>query len=89
MNFSEALTALKEDKKLTREGWNGKGMWVEVQRPTDTSKMTRPYIFMVIPISGTHQFDGTPTRPNGVEMVPWLVSQTDLMAEDWFVIDSV
>lgn len=32
MNFGKALENLKEGKKLTREGWNGKGMLVVLQR---------------------------------------------------------
>ena len=28
MNFGEALVAVKAGKKIRREGWNGKGMWV-------------------------------------------------------------
>lgn len=51
-----------------RKGWNGKGMWIGLQRPTDTSKMTLPYIFMY-----TAQGD----------YVPWLASQSDMLADDW------
>ena len=68
MNFSEALALLKEGKQITREGWNGKDMYLELQKPDENSKMTLPYIFMK-----TVQDD----------LVPWLASQTDLLTEDW------
>ena len=40
MNFSEALDAVKKGSKIQRAGWNGKGMYVELQRPDEHSKMT-------------------------------------------------
>lgn len=68
MTFGEAITALKEGKRVSRTGWNGKGMWLELQVPDAHSKMTLPYIYMK-----TAQDD----------LVPWLASQTDVLAEDW------
>jgi hypothetical protein len=75
MTFSQALTALKGGKKVARIGWNGKGMWLEMQRPDENSKMTLPYIYIEYPV-------GHLAYPNGCR-VPWLASQTDLLAEDW------
>lgn len=68
MNFGEAIEGLKQGRRVSREGWNGKGMWLELQRPDVHSKMTLPYIFMK-------------TAQN--DLVPWLASQTDMLAEDW------
>lgn len=67
-DFSEILELLKAGNKVVREGWNGTGMYVEMQRPDEHSKMTRPYIFM-------KTVDG--------EFVPWVASQTDILADDW------
>jgi hypothetical protein len=78
MNFSATLDALKEGKKVARSGWNGKNMWLQLQRPDQHSKMTHPYIYIEYP-------DGHPAYPHGCK-VPWLASQTDLMAEDWQVV---
>ena len=77
MSFSEALRALKQGKKLSRTGWNGKGLWLELQRPDANSKMTLPYIFMSYP-------DDAANTPGA--RVPWLASQTDMLAEDWLVV---
>lgn len=68
MNFSEALINLKDGKQIFRTGWNGKGMFVALQTPDENSKMRRPYIYMS-PVDG--------------ELVPWVASQTDILAEDW------
>lgn len=68
LNFGDALALLKDGKRVARAGWNGKGMWLQLQRPDDHSKMTLPYIYM-----STAQGD----------LVPWLASQTDVLSEDW------
>jgi len=68
MNFGEALENLKQGKLVTRRGWNGRGMWLALQRPDADSKMTLPYIYM---------------RTVHGDFVPWLASQTDMLAEDW------
>jgi hypothetical protein len=68
MNFGQVLEALKDGEHLTRAGWNGKDMWIHLQVPDENSKMRRPYIYMK-PIDG--------------DLVPWVASQSDLLAEDW------
>lgn len=72
MNTGQAVDALKGGQRVARSGWNGKGMWLELQVPDQYSKMTVPYVFMC-----TAQGD----------LVPWLCSQSDLLAEDWEVVD--
>lgn len=68
LNFGEAIAALKSGKRVAREGWNGKGMWLALQVPDANSKMSLPYIYM---------------RTACDNNVPWLASQTDVLAEDW------
>ena len=63
-----ALSIIREGGKATRTGWNGKGQHIELQVPDENSKMTLPYIFI--------------TTVTG-DRVPWLASQTDLLATDW------
>lgn len=77
MNFGSALEALKSGMKVSRMGWNGKGLWLELQTPDANSKMTLPYIFM------SHPADAQNT-PGA--RVPWLASQTDVLAEDWELV---
>lgn len=68
MHFSDALHHIKSGVKMARSGWNGRGMSVEIQNPDKNSKMTLPYIFMNTVQGGK---------------VPWLASQTDILADDW------
>ncbi len=78
MDFGDAIRALKNGHKVTREGWNGKGMWLELQVPDAHSKMTLPYIYLNYPSDAK-------TTPGA--RVPWLASQTDVLAEDWIIFD--
>jgi hypothetical protein len=65
-DFGWALKILKAGGKVCRAGWNGKGMWIGLNRPD--AEMTLPYLYMK-----TVQGD----------FVPWLASQTDMIASDW------
>lgn len=68
MDFSEALDNVKSGARIHRAGWNGKGMFVALAQTPETSFLTKPYLYMFTA-------DG--------ERVPWLASQTDILAEDW------
>jgi hypothetical protein len=71
ISFSVALGALKDGRKVARYGWNGQGMWIDLQRPDANSKMSRPYLFM---------------KTVDEKLVPWVASQTDLLADDWMIV---
>ena len=75
--FGEAIRHLKNGKRVARKGWNGKGIFIELQVPDEHSKMTHPYIYI-----DTTGLDTTnPDAPK--DRVPWLASQTDMLATDW------
>jgi hypothetical protein len=78
MNFGDALAALKDGKRVARSGWNGKGLWLELQRPDPHSKMTLPYVYLNYPADAAN----TPGA-----RVPWLASQTDMLGEDWGIVE--
>jgi hypothetical protein len=63
-----AVHAMQRGDRVRRAGWNGKNMHLELQTPDKHSKMTLPYVYMF-----TAQGD----------LVPWLCSQSDLLADDW------
>jgi hypothetical protein len=81
MNFGEAIHKLKSGSKVARVGWNGKGIFIKLQVPDAKSKMTSPYIYI----------DTTGLQTDNVDApkscVPWLASQTDILAEDWVHVD--
>ena len=80
MNFGQALEDLKIGAKVARMGWNGKGIFIELQVPDEHSKMTSPYIFIDTTGLETENPDAPKSR------VPWLASQTDMLAEDWVIV---
>lgn len=80
MTFGDAIAALKQGEQLQRRGWNGKGIFIELQTPDENSKMTSPYIY----INTTGLQTDNEEAPKS--LVPWLASQTDMLAEDWQVL---
>lgn len=80
LNFGQAIEAMKQGHKVARKGWNGKGIHIEIQVPDENSKMTSPYIF--IDTTGL----ATDNKFAPKSCVPWLASQTDMLAEDWIII---
>lgn len=83
LNFGQAIEALKEGMKVARIGWNGKGLSLKLQVPNQHSKMTLPYIYMEYPL--TPASETAPENHLGAR-VPWLASQTDILAEDWVIV---
>lgn len=79
MDIGTAIHCLKQGAKVSRPSWNGKGMWLLLQVPDEHSKMTLPYIYIEYPV-------GSKAYPDGCR-VPWLASQTDILAEDWELVD--
>jgi hypothetical protein len=80
MNFGDAIENLKIGHRVARSGWNGAGIFLELQNPDADSKMTHPYIY----IDTTGLKTENPAAPK--VRVPWLASQTDMLAEDWFIL---
>jgi hypothetical protein len=73
MNFSDALVMLKEGQQISRYGWNGKDMYI--------------YMHMPIQHAGFEQLRFIMMKTADNCLVPWLASQTDMLAEDWMVVD--
>ena len=81
MDFGTAITALKNGEKVARKGWNGKGIFIELQTPDEHSKMTHAYIYI-----DTTGLEGN-NRDAPRDLVPWLASQTDMLANDWIIVN--
>ena len=82
LSFGDALKALKAGQRVARAGWNGKGMWLWIPEPLDEF-CTKVFV------CGDDAFEAAPwigmkTADN--KFVPWLASQTDVLAEDWEVL---
>ena len=86
MDFSLALKSLKEGYKVSRQGWNGKGMFVFLV-PGSTFKVNRPPLLGIYPEGTEIKYHGhVDMKTADGQIVPWLCSQTDLLAEDWGIV---
>ena len=83
MNFGQALEAIKDGGRASREGWNGKNQYIEIA--TNISYINAKGDT----INATHEsignraiaFVGTLGTQLG-----WLASQADMLADDWKVL---
>lgn len=74
-----AVEQLKAGRLVLRAGWNGKGMWLTIERQPlvrsfdggETFLEALPYVSM---------------KTADEKLVPWLCSQTDLLATDWELV---
>ena len=91
LTFGDAIHMLKMGEKVARAGWNGKGMWLALTLsihdiPRDGTTM--PVYRLTLDDSGVGAtalpWIGMKTSDN--KFVPWLASQTDMLAEDWIVV---
>ena len=80
-DFGWAISQMKKGNKLKRKGWNGNGIFIAIQFPDENSFMTKPYIFIDTTGLQTNNPDAPKCR------VPWLASQTDMLAEDWETVE--
>lgn len=99
LSFGHALDALKRGATVAREGWNGKSMFLFLNKGSHHARppaMERgPLIDGVDPAHFEDGAAGTVTRlPNinmraasGSTVTGWLASQTDMLAEDWTIVD--
>lgn len=83
MNFGQAIEAFKQGKKIARTGWNGKGMFL-IYVPSEKWGIIDK-IGLGIPKGNLLPWIGMKTADN--KFVPWLASQTDMIAEDWEIVD--
>ena len=87
MDFGAALQALKNGQKVAREGWNGKGMFLFLV-PGSVFKVNRAPLLGIYP-EGTeiNYCPHVDLKTADGKVVPWLCSQTDMLAEDWCVVE--
>lgn len=93
MTFGMAIEAMKNGKKVARRGWNGKGMYVWVMPGstiTNCPNITDPHLKAISDANGgTVVFVGSVRMKTatGEVLTGWLASQTDMLSEDWVVVE--
>lgn len=98
MDFGKAIEALKQGKKVTRKGWNGKGMflWLKPAATIKSEWCKDPELKALVDDNGgeiealgticmyTHDSSGRKAILTG-----WLASQSDMLSEDWEIVGQV
>ena len=87
LTFGQAIDALKIGQKVARPGWNGKNMFLFLVQGS-TFQVNRPPLLGIYPEGATINY-----RPHidmktvDDEIVPWVASQTDVLADDWKIVE--
>ena len=96
MDFGGAIKALKEGHKVARKGWNGKGMFLWLKPATEVkSEWCKDSLLKSladdnggsIPALGTicmYTHDSTGRK---AILTGWLASQSDMLLEDWIIVE--
>lgn len=84
-DFGEAIRVMKQGGKVARAAWNGRGMFIFLV-PGSTFQANRPPLLGIYP-EGTEisYHSHVDMRTAGGQIVPWVCSQSDMLAEDWYV----
>jgi hypothetical protein len=98
--FGEAIVALKEGKRVSRAGWNGKGMFIFMQVPSEIAEHVVPNM-QSLPMAVKAEFLKRATEgitgiryKNQLAMVypdntiyGWVASPSDVLESDWCILD--
>lgn len=91
MNFGDAIVAMKAGHRVSRAGWNGKGMWIALtpgsEIPNESARSgavkmladDRPGNITICGHIDMKTADGN-------IVCGWLASQTDMLVEDWDIV---
>lgn len=98
LTFGLAIEALKRGERVARAGWNGKNMYLVLVLPQSDAVLNGDtpcfcYRAFALPDGA----NGKPKKPPQLspyiaiktadeKLVPWLANQTDMLAEDWYII---
>lgn len=88
LDFGQALTALKAGRRVCREGWNGKGMWLAMMPAmTVPEGMVNARTKVFVPRGDLHVGAYIVMwTAQGTWQPGWLASQADMLADDWMVV---
>ena len=85
-NFGNALEQLKAGKRVTRAGWNGKGMFLFLVHGESITNLIHENYGNAEHEKAMPVLDAIYMKTADNNLIPWLASQTDVFAEDWEVV---
>ena len=95
MPFGLAIEALKKGERVARAGWNGKGMWLSLSGPLHGREIAFENFWSGNNSEYARENGGSATvlpcitmkTATGEILMGWLASQTDMLAEDWQIVE--
>ena len=96
LNFGDAIIALKAGKKVARKGWNGKGMFLWLKPGTEIkSEWCKDPELKKLADENGGTITGLPTicmythdsTGRKAILTGWLASQSDMLLEDWIIVE--
>ena len=85
MDFSQALVQIKAGERVARSGWNGKGMFIFLVRGSRFTVNREPLLSILGEGTEVDYHGHVDMRTANGQIVPWLCSQTDMLADDWVI----
>ncbi len=83
MDFSQALDIIKAGGRVARSGWNGKGMFLFLVNGS-RFQVNRPPLLGIYPEGTVIDYRShIDMKTADGSVVPWVASQTDILADDW------
>jgi hypothetical protein len=86
-NFAQALDALNRGHLVAREGWNGKGMFLYLVKGSTFTVNRAPLLGIFPPGTEIEYRSHIDMRTADGSHVPWVASQTDILADDWMQLE--
>ena len=83
MDFGDAIRAMKAGKRVFREGWNGKGMFLFLVGGSTFTVNREPLLSIMGEGTQVQYHAHIDMKTAQGYVVPWLASQADMLAEDW------
>ena len=87
VNFGSAIEALKEGKRVARAGWNGNGMFLFLVAGSNFIVNREPLLSIMGEGAQVTYRPHIDMKDAEGKVVPWLASQTDMLAEDWQIVE--
>lgn len=89
MDFGSALNALKAGLRVARSGWNGKGMYLYLTKGSHVESSRNNVLDEIIEKNGACKINAHIDMKAADDsiVVGWLASQTDMLADDWFIVE--
>ncbi|MBS9780964.1 MAG: DUF2829 domain-containing protein [Gammaproteobacteria bacterium] len=87
LNFGQAIEALKQGQTVARKGWNGKGMFLFFVSGSVVEQSINEAYGDKGKTPNTPIIDAIYMKTADDKAVPWLASQTDMLSEDWEIVE--